>query len=130
MITVTSIELSIKRDEDEGTEFIWDIPEKYIDRVDTKKLMSLPCRLPMLVKPKPHSSNKLGGYLSNDIYENDPLVVNKIAYKTPSTINQSLIYDVVNKISQIPFMINKDLLEFLSDYDRSVELGLLQPFLN
>lgn len=65
----------------------------------------------MIVKPKPYSENKLGGYLLNDVEYNEALIRDKIAYCIPSTIQkENIIYFVVNKLMQTPFKVNKNLL--------------------
>lgn len=79
----------------------------------------------MIAKPKPYANNMLGGYLSNDIYEKDPLIIDKVAYRDKSKINLDTVYNVVNRLAQTGFKINLELLEFLGDYERAVDLGLL-----
>lgn len=80
---------------------------------EKKKIYSVPTRLPMIVPPKPYASNKLGGYLLNDVLEIDDLIIDKASYKYKSNIEKDIIYRMVNNISSTPYKINKQLLDYL-----------------
>jgi DNA-directed RNA polymerase len=73
-----------------------------------------PLNLPMIIKPKPYSKGKLGGYLLNDVEYSQGLIVDKLSYSIPSKIKENnIIYKVVNNMMSTPFKVNKDLLDYL-----------------
>ena len=124
MVTASSTELGLYRDK-EISEYVWQIPANIKDILDYKSISVIPNKLPMIVKAKPYDHENLGGYLSNQKYTNDSLVINKVAYSKCSTIKLNTIYNVVNMLGGTGFKINSELLDFLTDYERSVEWGLL-----
>jgi len=90
-------------------------------------IMSLPINLPMIVKPKSYSDKEYGGYLLNDVEYNESLIKEKIAYDIPSSIqDENIIYFVVNKMMETPFKVNKDLLNYLIEYNHIHKL-LINP---
>jgi len=85
---------------------------------DKERIVSLPTKLPIIVKPKKYgkvSGKKLlGGYLLNDEKFSEDLLIEKKAYGTMSELSDNnYIYDMVNNINSTPFMINRVLLEFI-----------------
>lgn len=102
-----------------------EIPTNIKSLLKGRNVISVPMRLPMIVKPKPYDKNKLGGYLLNDEEEATELVIEKSAYKSPSFIeNTSIIYDIVNSLNSTGFKINSELLEFVETYGE--KFGILQ----
>jgi DNA-directed RNA polymerase, mitochondrial len=98
---------------------------KLLDRKNP--IISLPINLPMIVKPKPYSENDLGGYLLNDIEYDENLIRGKLGYNIPSTIqDENIIYFVVNKMMETPFKVNKELLNYLIEYNHIHKL-LINP---
>lgn len=87
-------------------------------------VISVPLNLPMIVKPKPYSKDKFGGYLLND---SEDLIVDKIAYDNKSLIKEDKLYFVVNKLMETPFKINKELLDYLIEYNKDHNL-LIDPY--
>lgn len=91
------------------------------------KALSIPLNLPMIVKPKPYSENKLGGYLLNDVEYDEGIFTKKIGYAIPSTIQEnSIVYFVVNKMMETSFKVNKELLNYLLRYNHIHKL-LIDP---
>ena len=96
---------------------------KLDNHLSKHKILTLPPKLPMIVKPKPYTRNSIGGYLLNDIRYKENILIEKKAYSVNSEVSEvNNIYHMVNSISETPFKINKDLLEFITN-DNS--LGLL-----
>ena len=68
----------------------------------------------MIVKPKSYSKGVLGGYLLNEVKFSEYLFIEKKGYGEKSELSENnKIYDMLNKMSSIPFKINTDLLEYL-----------------
>ena len=77
-------------------------------------IISLPNKLPMLVKPKPFSKKEKGGYLLNDVKYNEDIIIDKNCYALNTLINKSSgVYNMINHISSVPFKINVELLDFI-----------------
>ena len=82
-----------------------------------------PLKLPMIVKPKVYTENKLGGYLLNDDMYTEDMIVDKVAYKyTSKVLKDNIIYKTVNNMSSTPFKVNKDLLDYLLRYNSEHQL--------
>ena len=65
----------------------------------------------MIIKPKPYSKDKLGGYLLKDLEYSQGLIVDKLSYSIPSKIiENNIVYKVINNMMSTPFKVNKDLL--------------------
>nr|YP_009327781.1 hypothetical protein [Epichloe typhina]APB96740.1 hypothetical protein [Epichloe typhina] len=76
--------------------------------------LNLPLKLPMIVEPKKYSENIVGGYLLNNIDYQDELIIHKGTIKDKSEIKEeNVIYNMINKVSSVPYKINKELLDFL-----------------
>ncbi len=115
---------------------------------DKDKMVHLPDKLPMIVKPKAYFRKKLengkvkeilGGYYLNDVRYTDELIKSKWNLKDTSKIrDKNVIYSLVNNINSVGFKINKDVLDFIYSYDKqynllyidNVEHLLLKPKLN
>jgi DNA-directed RNA polymerase len=83
----------------------------------SERIMALPTKLPMIVKPKEYSKNVSGGYLLNDDKFYESLFIEKKAYGINSRVSDdNKIYDMINNINSTPFRINETLLDFLQDY--------------
>lgn len=79
----------------------------------------LPQNLPMIVPPKPYSKVTLGGYLLNDEISLNTLIRKKRINKDVTLIKQdSIIYDIVNKISSTGYKINKVVLDFILNHSK------------
>jgi DNA-directed RNA polymerase len=79
-----------------------------------KGILDLPLKLPMIVKPKNFNSDSLGGYLLNDVRYQEDLIIHKYSIKDKSQIKENnIIYDMIIKISAVPYKINIKLLDFL-----------------
>ena len=85
-------------------------------------------RLPMIVPPKLYGNNILGGYLLNDYYYTEPLIIKNFFLSKESTINEiNILYTFVNNMGRVPFKINVNLLDFLlSD---GYKFGLLKEII-
>ena len=70
-------------------------------------------KLPMLCPPVPWSKEKYGGYLYNQENYKNPLIIPSKKSTYESVINNDIIYNTVNYMSNIPFKINKDVLSFI-----------------
>ena len=99
---------------------------------DSIKIMHLPLRIPMIVKPKPYTREKindkvrekLGGYLLNDVKTLDTLIIEKWNLKESSEIeNDNVVYDLVNNMSSVGYKINKDVFNFIKTY--GIKYGLV-----
>lgn len=115
---------------------------------DKDKMVHLPDKLPMIVKPKAYFRKKLdngkvkeilGGYYLNDVRYTDELIKSKWNLKDTSKIrDKNVIYNLVNNINSVGFKINKDVLDFIYSYDKqynllyidNVEHLLIKPKLN
>ena len=100
---------------------------------NSRKIMHLPTRIPMIVKPKKYTREtvdgqvieRLGGYLLNDIKTSDTLIIDKWNLKESSEIeNDNVVYNLANNISSVGYKINKDVLNFINTY--GIDYGLLQ----
>lgn len=98
---------------------------------DKNNMIHLPHNMPMIVKPKLYSrkiingrvKERLGGYLLNDVKYTDVLIKSKWNLKEPSSIrDENVIYDLVNNINSVGFKINRDVLDFIDNYDRQYNL--------
>ncbi len=91
-----------------------DIPDRIKVLLDKKTIYSTPPKLPMIVPPKPYSEKSNGGYLLNDDYYNEDLIIEKWSFSKQSQIKTTnVIYSMVNQISSTGYRINIPLLEFL-----------------
>ena len=61
-----------------------EIPEKISGLLEKKTIYSSPPKLPMIVPPKAYNKNSNGGYLLNDDYYSDEIIIEKWAYEKPS----------------------------------------------
>lgn len=77
-----------------------------------KKTFVTPVHLPMIVKPKEHSKDNLGGYLSNNILFIEEFILKRPDSKT-IVQDQNCVYQAVNGLSSTPFKVNRDVLDFL-----------------
>lgn len=68
---------------------------------------------------------KIGGYLLNDQWEKDPLIIDKASYKCDSNIKNDIIYRMVNNLSSTPYIVNKQLLEYLNNNNNGEKYGIL-----
>jgi len=86
-----------------------------------------PLKLPMIVKPKFYTENKLGGYLLNDDMYTENMIIDKVAYKyTSKILKDNIIYKTINNMSSTPFKVNKDLLDYLLRHNSEHQL-LISP---
>lgn len=77
----------------------------------------MPLKLPMIVEPKPYTSNQLGGFLLNDVEVTDDLIIDKANYKEFSTLEKdNVVYDMVNNMNKTPYKVNKEVLDFIRNY--------------
>lgn len=86
----------------------------------------LPCKLPMIIRPKPYyrinlSNNQtkeyLGGYLLNDIEYTEEIIKQKWNNEKKTVISdKNVIYSLVNNISSVGYKINIDVLDFINKY--------------
>lgn len=87
--------------------------------------------LPMIVPPKLHGENKLGGYLLNDVSYSESMIIPKSNYRDPSTLTAgSKLHYMINKMAQTPFKINKDLLDFIMEDSLGllIDTGIKPPY--
>jgi hypothetical protein len=109
--------------------------DEVIDCLSThsSKLVHLPFRLPMLVKPKPYfrevingvTVERLGGYLLNDIKTSDTLILDNWELKKSTLIkDDNVVYDMVNNINSVGYKINKDVLGYINKYGIEYDLVL------
>ena len=88
---------------------------------DINKLYTLPSKLPMIVKPKLYidrGGNLVsGGYLNNEITYVEDVFIDKPLYERPTKLTQpNLITRLVNGLSQVPYKINSDVLDYIRKY--------------
>jgi DNA-directed RNA polymerase len=85
--------------------------EKMLALAVKHKVYVLPQKLPMIVKPNSYSKYRNGGYLLNF---RDEIIIEKSGQKEKSKIlSRNIIYKLVNGISQTPFKINEEVLDFI-----------------
>ena len=104
------------------------VPSKEVNDVlrNENNVIHLPRRMPMIVKPKPYYRekrndkviDKLGGYLLNDVKYTESLIKPKWDMMKSSIVKEkNLIYSLANNVNSVPFKINKNVLDFIKDYD-------------
>lgn len=93
----------------------------------------LPLRIPMIVKPKLYKKENingvkkeiLGGYMLNDVRVVDPMIIPNWELQKPSlTKDVNVLYNLVNYASSVAFKINKDVLDFITNYGERYDLFL------
>jgi len=84
--------------------------------IDMKyKIIDLPNKLPMIVKPRPYKADTSGGYLLNDINYKEDIFISKKGYALNSEIlANNKVYDMINHINSTPFKVNTALLDYLT----------------
>lgn len=94
----------------------------YSDLQSNYKPITVPVKLPIIVKPKPYEKNIFAGYLLNNELDIEPIIIPLSAYKESSIIvetKEKIIYKSVNGFSSVPCKINNDVLNFLiNNYDK------------
>ena len=110
----------------------------YIDNKSTK-LMYLPLKIPMIVKPKKyykdkHNRDVLGGYLLNDELCWDTLIIDNWELKELSTIkDKNVTYDLVNNMNSVSYKINTQVLDFIINegyrYNMLIDSSSIHPSL-
>ena len=100
------------------------IEDKALDVMADNKITSLPCKLPMIVKPKPYrlidGKTTYGGYLLNGDTYMENLFISKPLYHIPTALEENEnILQMVNEISSVPYMVNKEVLEYIYKYGES-----------
>jgi DNA-directed RNA polymerase len=91
-------------------------PEIKVREMFERKLEIIGFKLPMVCPPVKWSKDCYGGYLNNN-NEYEPLIKpsRKSGLKTKYNHNKEDIFNSVNYMSQIPYCINKDVLNFILD---------------
>jgi DNA-directed RNA polymerase len=97
--------------------------EAVLNMIGEKKFVTLPLKLPMIVKPKEYTPTKLGGYLLNDEEYTDNIFIDKFNNREKTVSIDSNIYEIINNISSIGYKINKDVLKFV--INNGAEFGLI-----
>jgi DNA-directed RNA polymerase len=93
--------------------YILGVDDSLLD-LRSKSLVDLPLKLPMIIKPKEYSKNKLGGYLLNDVNYSEDLIIKKYNIKNKSLISdENIIYNMINNISSTPYKINTELFDYI-----------------
>lgn len=115
--------------------FVLDIYDTNLLNVIGKhKVLVLPTKLPMVVKPRPYSPDSLGGYLVNDAIDNSDIIIDKKGYAKKSVIKElNTVYQLVNGVSQVPFKVNTALLDFIfqnSHLDLLMDIDVPHKFEN
>jgi DNA-dependent RNA polymerase len=88
--------------------------------------LNLPDKLPMIVKPKEFNKAKLGGFLLNDeMFIEKPIIDNYILSKNAEIDDKNIIYDTINNLSSIGYKINKDVYNFILEYNDKFNLTLI-----
>lgn len=85
-----------------------------LSKLSDHKIYTIPTKLPMIVKPKPHGVDSEGGYLLNGDMFSEGLIIDKKEFKFKTKFGKDLC-DMVNKISTTPFKINTTLLDFITN---------------
>ena len=107
------------------------IEKKALDIMSVNKVASLPYKLPMIVKPKPYEliDGKItyGGYLLNGDKYLENLFISKPLYNIPTSIEEpENILQMVNDVSSVSYMVNKEVFEYLLKY--GVNKGMLMNY--
>ena len=127
MVTCNMVSIKIVKRQDSSLAIL-----KITDEISAllgrkNSVVTIPMNLPMIVKPKPYSEEDLGGYLLNGVEYDQPLFTKKIGYANNSEIDDdSIIYSVINNMMETPFKVNKDLLNYLLNYNHIHKL-LINP---
>lgn len=118
-------EIIISKEEKNKQFKILSLNKEVLEIIDTNNLYVVPLKLPMIVEPKPYTSDELGGYLLNDVEKTENLLINKANYKKNSNIIKgNIIYDMVNNINKTSYKINEEVLGFIQEY--GVDYGLIE----
>nr|YP_009543520.1 DNA-dependent RNA polymerase [Coniothyrium glycines]AYU74410.1 DNA-dependent RNA polymerase [Coniothyrium glycines] len=108
----------------EKSQYVLEVVEDKKVVKEKQSIMSLPTRLPMIVKPKPYNNGVEGGYLLNGEKYHEDLFIQKKGYGINSELSKSTkIYDMINKINATPFIVNRSVLNFL--LEKGSEFNLL-----
>lgn len=119
LLTIGMIEIKVLKVGLDKNKAIYTISEKIKTLLNyNNEILILPFNLPMIVKPKYFSKDKLGGYLLNDVeYQQNLFSDTKGHGNKPTIKDSSIIFSVINKIMSTPFKINKPLLDYLITYN-------------
>jgi len=129
--SINMIELTTEYGDDRKLHNIIKIEEesrKKILKEDNTKIFSVPTKLPMIVEPKPYKmvggKIQLGGYLKNDVFYSEELIIEKVGYRDTTELKQDNdVIDLINGVSKVPYKINKETLEYIQMY--GIEKGIL-----
>lgn len=104
------------------------VPPKELEgEIPINTIMYSPFKLPMIVPPKKYSANESGGYLLNDVDYVEGMITKKMGQKGISSIEKSnIIYDSINGMMKVAFKINRDLLDYLTEYNDIHQLLILE----
>lgn len=104
--------------------YILDVADdKLVNKLAHRKFFVIPNKLPMICKPKEYSETELGGYLLNKEEYSENLFIEKKAYGVVSEIAETnKVYSTINSISQTPFKINAELLNYITSEKGSIFL--------
>ena len=74
--------------------------------------------MPKVTEPNPYTKDKVVGYLLNDIDFHKDIFIYQKGYSINSEIqDKDDIYDFVNNISKTPYIINSELLNYITSYN-------------
>lgn len=88
------------------------INEDFVSNLNNNIIIS-PSSLPMICPPKKWSDSEYGGFLNNNILQNN--IITGSEYHKHKIENKAPLYNAINKINNIKFKINNSLLDYLEN---------------
>lgn len=98
-----------------GTKLVKILPKEKLNL----PIANLPIKIPMIVPPKKYlledGKTQLGGYLLNDIFYTESLIIdNPVLVNKSSISDNNKIYKMIDNLNSVSFAINEDVLDFIT----------------
>lgn len=115
-----------------GNKLIRFLPKKNIP------VLNLPVKIPMIIPPKKYleiTNNKLeiklGGFLLNDEFYIEPLIIDNLFLVNKTEFcEENIIYKMVDNLNSVSFNINQEVLDFITKYYKKYNLIIDPDFIH